>query len=437
MSSASPTVQPEPRASWNWEPSQLIEWQIARLNEQLEAVLQSNGFYRRKFGTSRLRITGLDDLAALPLTCKQELVEAQAAHGLSDHHSYPAERYSRVHRTSGTRGAPLLVMDTADDWQWWADTWQHVLSAAEVTSDDRVFMAFSFGPFIGFWSAYEACVQRGARLIPGGGLSSIARLEFMRQTAPTIIACTPSYALQLAEVAAECHFPIDELPIRRLIVAGEPGGSLLTVRGRIEQLWGAKVIDHCGATEIGPWGFGWPTGGGLHVIETSFIPELLPLPGDVNGSNLCELVLTSLGRWGSPVFRYRTGDLVRGDLVRGECSSNRLCRFLWLHDGIIGRADDMVVVRGVNVFPSSIEAVVRSFPEIAEYRVTIRRRGQLDDLTLEVESSAETAAALTRQLDIAIGLRIEAQGVPAGCLPRGDGKSKRWVDLRVKSASDC
>lgn len=433
MPTVSPAVRPEPHTSWRWEPARLFQWQLARLNEQLEAVLPTNGFYQRKFGTQQLQLTSLDQLVQLPLTTKQELVQAQADFGLSDHHSFPPERYSRVHRTSGTTGAPLLVMDTADDWRWWADTWQHVLAAADVTSDDRVFMAFSFGPFIGFWSAYEACVQRGARLIPGGGLSSIARLEFMRQTSPTVIACTPSYALQLAEVAADCHFPLEELPIRRLIVAGEPGGSLVAVRSRIEELWRARVVDHCGATEIGPWGFGWPSGGGVHVIESSFIAELLPPPGNMGSSDLHELVLTSLGRWGAPVFRYRTGDL-----VRAERPGDGPCRFLWLQEGIIGRADDMVVVRGVNVFPSSIEAVVRRFPEIAEYRVTIRRRGQLDDLTLEVECPEETAAALAQQLDIAIGLRIEATAVRSGSLPRSEGKSKRWIDLRqIRPTSGC
>jgi phenylacetate-CoA ligase len=431
LSLASPAHQPEPRTCWRWDEEQLRKWQLAQLNEQLAAILPSNRFYRRKFGTASLRLGTLDALTELPLTCKQELVDAQAQHGVSDHHSFSADRYCRIHRTSGTSGNPLLVMDTRSDWGWWADTWQHVLTAAEVQASDRVFMAFSFGPFIGFWSAYEACVERGACLIPGGGLSTIARLEFMRQTTPTIVACTPSYALQMAEVAAGCGFPLAQLPVRRLIVAGEPGGSIASVRARIEELWQAEVVDHCGATEIGPWGFGWPTGGGVHVIESSFIAELLPLAAPASDSDLRELVLTSLGRWGAPVFRYRTGDLVRAERPQAGA-----CRFLWLRDGIIGRADDMLVVRGVNIFPSSIEAVVRRFPEISEYRVTIRRRGELDELALEIEAAAETAAALSRQLDIAVGLRIAAQAVPPGTLPRSEGKSKRWVDLRnaVQSA---
>ncbi|MGN6544494.1 MAG: phenylacetate--CoA ligase family protein, partial [Aureliella sp.] len=202
LSLASPVHQPEPRTCWRWDEQQLRDWQLAQLNEQLAAILPTNKFYQRKFGAGELQLQSLEDLTGLPLTCKQELVEAQARHGVSDHHTYAADRYCRIHRTSGTSGSPLLVMDTSRDWQWWADTWQHVLSSAEIDSCDRVFMAFSFGPFIGFWSAYEACVERGACLIPGGGLSTIARLEFMRQTAPSVVACTPSYALQMAEVAA-------------------------------------------------------------------------------------------------------------------------------------------------------------------------------------------------------------------------------------------
>ena len=399
---------------------------MARLNELLSDILPLNRFYRQKFGTDKLRLASLEQLADLPTTSKSELVASQALHGLSQHHTYARDSYKRVHRTSGTHGSPLLILDTVADWQWWSDAWQHVLCAAGVTEQDRVFMAFSFGPFIGFWSAYEACVQRGAQLIPGGGLSSLARLDFMRQTQPTVVACTPSYALQLANVAEQHGFPLGELPVRCLLVAGEPGGSIPAVRGRMEQCWQAQVIDHCGATEIGPWGFGLADGRGIHVIETNFIAELLPVASLPN-SPLRELVLTSLGRTGSPVIRYRTGDLVDAELP-----SSGPCRFLHLKGGIIGRADDMVIVRGVNVFPSSIAAVVERFPRIAEYRVVVQRRGELDDLKLEIEGDEETARHVAQQLDIAIGLRVETQAVAAGSLPRSEGKARRWVDLRFK-----
>lgn len=414
----------DPPCSWQWTDQQRHSWQLARLNEMFAEILPANQFYRAKFGVERLEIHSLEQLSQLPLTIKSELVESQTQHGLSQHHTFSRDKYKRVHRTSGTHGAPLLILDTVADWQWWSDAWQHVLSAAKVTAADRVFMAFSFGPFIGFWSAYEACVQRGAQLIPGGGLSTLARLEFMRQTQPTVIACTPSYALQLANVATQHNFSLTELQIRSLLVAGEPGGSIPAIRQRIEQSWNATVIDHCGATEIGPWGFGLADGAGIHVIETNFIAELLPVPS-LGTSSLRELVLTSLGRTGSPVIRYRTGDL-----VEAENRQTGICRFMHLKGGIIGRVDDMVIVRGVNVFPSSIAAVVERFPAIGEYRMLVQRRGELDDLKLEVEADDSTARQVAQQLDIAIGLRVDICALPAGSLPRSDGKARRWVDLR-------
>ncbi len=424
------TLDPR-QPAWTWSEESLRQWQLLRLNEMLESILPRNRFYAEKLGLQRLQLKTLDELHSLPFTTKLELVQSQNEHGTSDHHTFDTNDYCRVHRTSGMRGEPLVVMDTADDWQWWADTWQHVLSAADVTSHDRVFMAFSFGPFIGFWSAYEAFVQRGARLIPGGGLSTLARLEFMKQTRPTLIACTPSYAMQLAQVASENHFPLRELGVRHLIVAGEPGGSIESVRDCIQTAWGARVIDHSGATEVGPWGFGWPDGHGLHVIESSFIAELIdPVNlGPSHQDGLKELVLTSIGRWGAPVLRYRTGDL-----VRARESTNPDCNFLWLEGGIIGRADDMVVVRGVNIFPSSIDAVLRRFPDVAEYRVTVVRKGQLDELILELEASPETTQSVVQQLDIAIGLRIVAKTVPSGHLPRCEGKGNRWIDARTRDA---
>lgn len=419
------SVDQSPSAAWLWTNSQRQDWQLARLNELLIDILPLNSFYRQKFGTHKLQLASVEQLADLPMTSKSELVASQDLHGLSQHHTYARDSYKRVHRTSGTHGSPLLILDTVADWQWWADAWQHVLCAAGVTEQDRVFMAFSFGPFIGFWSAYEACVQRGAQLIPGGGLSSLARLDFMRQTQPTVVACTPSYALQLANVAEQHGFPLGELPVRCLLVAGEPGGSIPAVRGRIEKCWQAQVIDHCGATEIGPWGFGLADGRGVHVIETNFIAELLPVPALPTVNTLRELVLTSLGRTGSPVIRYRTGDL-----VDAEHPTSGPCLFLHLKGGIIGRADDMVIVRGVNVFPSSIAAVVERFLRIAEYRVIVQRRGELDDLKLEIEGDEETARQVAQQLDIAIGLRVEIQVVAPGSLPRSEGKARRWVDLR-------
>ncbi len=433
-----------PQDTWLWDRSKLEQWQLVQLNRQLAYILPANRFYREKFGSDCLQLGSLDEIHQLPLTTKRELVDAIGPAGWSPHQTYPPEEYSRLHRTSGTTGQPMMILDTVEDWHgWWSTTWQHVLEAAGVTTKDRVFLAFSFGPFVGFWSAHQACADRGCMVITGGGLSSLARLEFLRQTQATVLFCTPTYAMHLAEVAAEEKIDLQSFAVDRIIVAGEAGGSVKAVRDRIASLWHAQVIDHCGATEVGPWGLGWPDRPGVHVIETSFVAELLPIDNasqvcDPNGiriarialegqgdNALYELVLTSLGRYGAPVFRYRTGDIVRASLPQSG-----KCRFLWLDGGVLGRTDDMLIIRGVNIFPSSIDAVLREFHEVGEYRVLVSRRQHLDQLNLEVEVDESTLATVRKRLEIALGIRVEVQAVPKGTLPRHEGKSRRWIDQR-------
>lgn len=267
-------------------------------------------------------------------------------------------------------------------------------------------------------------------MIPGGGLSTLARLELIRDSRATIVGCTPSYALHLAEVAAEQGWKLRDWNVRAMIVAGEPGGSVPSTRQRIEALWGACLIDHAGATEVGPWGFGSADGSGLHVIETEFIAEFFPKPE--YGEQICELVLTSLGRMGSPAIRYRTGDLVKPKFLEDATLSDDLaCRFVKLEGGILGRADDMVIIRGVNIFPASIEAVLRGFPEVDEFRIVLFRQGNLDQLKIEVEGERADLQAIGIAVQLAVGLRIDVQRVAPAKLPRFEGKGKRIVDQRA------
>ncbi len=343
--------------------------------------------------------------------------------------TFPQDRYTRFHQTSGTRGRPLVVLDTAEDWAWWMDCWQFVLDAAEVAPGQCVFMAFSFGPFVGFWSAFDAACARGCLVVPGGGLSTLARLELLRRSQATAVFCTPGYALHLAEVAAENQITIGDLEVTRLILAGEPGGSVPEIRGRIESAWQARVIDHSGATEVGPWGYGDPNGEGLYVNENDFIAEFLSLEtGDAAGEGeLAELVLTNLGRVGSPVVRYRTGDLVRPSWRREGPN-----RFVFLPGGVLSRADDMMVIRGVNVFPSSIEQILRGFPEVIEYRMTARTSGEMDQLVVEIEDRLNDPKRVAQELQLRLGLKVEVHITPIGSLPRVEGKGKRFVDERCK-----
>jgi phenylacetate-CoA ligase len=404
----------------------LVQHQLARLNGLLDRILPDNAFYAGKLGGITRPVTSLDQLATWPFTYKQELI-GSPDHDLAQNRTWPLERYARFHRTSGTHGRPLGVLDTAEDWRWWLDCWQFVLDAAEVTSEDRALMAFSFGPFVGFWSAYDALAERGCLLIPTGGVSTLGRLEMARIAGATVVCCTPSYALHMAEVGADNSLDVGSLGVRRLIVAGEPGGSVPAVRARLEAAWNAQVLDHCGASEVGPWGYGDLAGGSVRVNESEFLAEFLAVATGTPATEgeLAELVLTTLGRFGSPVIRYRTGDLVRPSW-RGEGASG----FVRLEGGILGRADDMLVVRGVNIFPSSIEQIVRSFPEIIEFRTIVTTEAQLDQLLVEIEDRLNSPERVAQELQLRLGLNVEVRPVPLGSLPRHEGKGKRFIDRR-------
>ncbi|HEX3998194.1 MAG TPA: AMP-binding protein [Pirellulales bacterium] len=422
-----PKTAEDRRALETLEPRALGRHQLRRLNELLDRILPENRFYSEKLGEIQRPVRSLDELAAWPFTYKTDLLGSHHEHDLAVNRTWPVDRYSRLHRTSGTHGRPLVVLDTAEDWQWWIECWQFVLDAAEVTPQDVVLMAFSFGPFVGFWSAYDALAERGCLLIPTGGVSTLGRLELARTSQATVICCTPSYALHMAEVAADNKFDVAGMGVRRIIVAGEPGGSVPAVRNRIEEAWGAKLLDHCGATEVGPWGYGDLAGTGVSVNESEFIAEFLSVATGTPAAEgeLAELVLTALGRFGSPAIRYRTGDLVR-PVWHGEGPS----RFVRLDGGILGRTDDMLVVRGVNIFPSSIEQIVRSFPEVVEFRAIVYKAAQLDQLRLEVEDRSNDPARIAQELQLRLGMSVEVQPVPLGSLPRFEGKGKRFIDRR-------
>ncbi len=296
------------------------------------------------------------------------------------------------------------------------ECWKAVYGGAKVDSRDRIFFPFSFGPFLGFWTAFEAGCQIGAHCIPAGGLSSQARLSMIDTLQPTVVCCTPTYALRLLEVAGEMRGGAPDLSgtsVRVLIVAGEAGGSIPSTRERIEQGWGARVIDHHGLTEVGPISFEcWESPGSLHLNEAQYICEVLEPDSDrpVADGERGELVVTNLGRAASPLIRYRTGDIV----IRrsGPCACGR--DFARLEGGILSRADDMVNVRGVNVYPSAVESVVRRFGEVAEYRATVAANGSLRELLVEIE--------LMAGIDRSIRYRVARRG-RAARIARPDGAS--------------
>jgi phenylacetate-CoA ligase len=412
----------------------LADLQADRLRRQIQEILPRNRFYARKFAQAGLETAAVQtpaDLARLPFTTKAELLADQADYPpYGTVLTYPVSRYCRLHQTSGTLGRPLRWLDTAESWDWVLGCWQAIFAFVGVGPGDRLFFPFSFGPFLGFWAAFEAAARLGCLCLPGGGMSSSARLRFLLDNEATVVLCTPTYALRLAEVAREEEIDLASAPVRMLIVAGEPGGSIPATRSRIEAAWGARVFDHSGMTEIGALGIECPESpAGLHLLETDCLAEVIqPDTGApaVRGE-VGELVLTNLGRWGSPLLRYRSGDLVRVDPRPCPCGRP----FLHLEGGILGRTDDMIHVRGNNLYPSALEAVIRRFPAVAEYRVEVDQSGPLGVLRVEIEPGAgdgrEVAEHVGRAIRDELLFRAEVRAVPPGTLPRFDMKARRIV----------
>jgi phenylacetate-CoA ligase len=410
----------------------VAEVQRDRLRALLAEILPRHPFYADKFAAARVDSRAVE-LTRLPFTTKAELLAEQAAHPPYGRlHTYPLDRYGRFHQTSGTSGQPLRWLDTAESWKWLLRCWEAYYRIIGLRPDDRLFFAFSFGPFLGFWTAFDAAARLGCLCLPGGGLSSAARLGLLLDNEATVVLCTPTYALRLAEVAAEEGIDLARSPVRALIVAGEPGGSIPATRHRIEALWGARVFDHSGMTEVGAVGIECPENpAGLHLLETDYIAEVIePETGrTVAPGELGELVLTNLGRLGSPVIRYRTGDLVRVDATPCPCGRS----LVRLAGGILGRADDMIPVRGNKLYPGALEAIIRRFAEVAEYRMAVDRSSSLAELRVDLEPLPEVdggdlAERVGRAIAAELLFRADVRVVPPGSLPRFEMKARRLVN---------
>ncbi|MEY3457524.1 MAG: hypothetical protein RL215_681 [Planctomycetota bacterium] len=444
VSQAIPAVtQATPDYSVIWQDrEQLEQLQLRRLRELLEAIIPRNRFWTTRLqsaGLSARSLQSLADLERFPFCTKEELVadqERQPPYG--SNLTYPSTRYRRVHQTSGTTGRPLRWMDTADSWAWLLGCWQQIYTLAGLTSWDRLFFPFSFGPFLGFWAAFEGALHYGNFCVSGGGMSTSLRLRAMLENEATVVCCTPTYALRMAETAMAEGIDLQESSVRLLIVAGEPGGTIPSTRQRLSELWDARILDHWGMTEAGSLAAeSEDRPGGMYLLETECIGEILR-PGSserAEAGEVGELVITTLGRIGSPLLRYRTGDLVRW----GEepDSSGRVLR--WLEGGILGRVDEMVIVRGNNVYPSSIEAVVREFPEVAEFQVELSTVREMRELCVVIEPAAGTKAdaeglmeRLRGILRSRLGFSVDVRCVEPGVLPRFEMKSRRVVELPAR-----
>jgi phenylacetate-CoA ligase len=410
--------------------------QLESLRELVAELIPANRFYTHKLQDAGVGfdIASLADFSSrFPLTTKAELVADQQANPpYGTNLTYPLNRYTRFHQTSGTSGQPMRWLDTPESWDAMIESWSEVFRAAGVQAGDRVMFAFSFGPFLGFWLAFEAAERLGGLCLPGGGLSSAARLRLMRDNQANVLCCTPTYAMRLAEVAATERIEIAALHVKTIIVAGEPGGSIPATRAKLQSLWpGARIFDHHGMTEVGPVTHECPVHPGvLHVIESGYLAEVID-PASGQSATNGELILTTLTRTGSPLLRYRTGDLVKCEERGAKCECGR--NTLRLSGGILGRVDDMVIVRGVNVYPSAVEEILRREADLTEYQVHVTKQGPLSELRLEIEPADRCAdvnglkTRVRQSLETAFNLRIPVDTVAPGSLPRFEMKAKRWL----------
>jgi len=419
----------------------LRDVQEERLRHIVEHAYGNSRFYRRKFDEAGLKpedVRTIEDLPKLPVTTKEELRDSQAREPMwGDILAVPVEQCITVHFTSATTGLPVALLDTWDVWHnGFVESYARGIYAMGVRPNDAILPAFAYGPYIGFWSAHIAMERIGCLVMPGGGASTEQRINYMRTYPITVLCCTPSYALFLAEQAQKMGIDLrKEANIRLTFHTGEPGGAIPSVKHKIEEAFGCKTYDIAGLTEIAAWGFECePQPGGDHIHDDYVLSEVLDLdtgkpvgPGEPG-----ELILTNLYRHAMPLLRYRTKDIVK--IASTPCPCGRT--FRRFEGGVIGRLDDMKKVRGVVVYPSKIEECVRSFDEVAEYQVIFHRQEGLDEITVRVEpmpqADPEFARKLQEQLRLAIGIRCGVDLLEPDSLPRWDHKARRFKDERTE-----
>ncbi len=414
--------------------------QFSKLQDLLKKVYASNIFYQTKYkkvGVKLSDIKSLDDLQKLPFTVKKEFEADQNDYPLFGRNlTEPLENYVQYHQTSGTTGKPLKFLDTKESWAWRGRVASCILKGAGVGKGDKVLFPFNFGPYTAFWALYEGVYQLGYLAIPTGGWTSVQRLNSIIENGVTVLPMTPTYAVRLADIAREEGIDIANSSVRTLMLTGEPGGLVSTIREKLQGLWGARTFDYMGMTEVGTWGFQCTEEpNGVHVNEGEFIPEVVdPDSGEpVKKGEIGELVITNLGRSCMPAIRYRTGDRVKEK--SGVCACGRTFRVF--EGGILGRKDEMLVVRAVNVFPAYLVRAVEDQVQAGDNFLVeaYKDDGGIDQLRviLEIKEQDRHQAvqqAIRDEVKRKVNLRIETHIVEPGTIPKSDFKTKRFVDRR-------
>src|SRR2546430_1557672 len=390
-------LTPRPMAARYLEPrlerssrAEMTRLQTRRFKEQLRHAYAHSPFYCRKLkaaGVTPAAIRTLDDLRKLPFTTKDELKENPAVKPpWGDGLALPFADVLRVHMASATTGRPLAFLDTREDWHGFYHSYARSLYAYGIRRPDVVMAAFSYGPWIGYWSGFYAAQDLGCLVFPVGGLTTDQRIDALLSYPITVLGCTPSYALFLAEAAGKKGIDLaKQAKVRITWHTGEPGAAIPATKARIEAAFGAKEFDLPGLTEIAAWGFECDARAGLtHVHEDYCYPEILDEQGrPVGPGGRGEPVLTSLYRKAMPLIRYSTPDLRQLADRTGPCGRTLQAP----EDGVLARLDDMRKIRGIIVYPRRIEELVRPHASVDEFQIVFRRLEGLDDVLIRIDPS--------------------------------------------------
>jgi len=419
-------------------PEEMRRFQLEHLKKTVNWVYEKIPFYKNRFDEQGIKpedIKTLEDLSKLPFTAKTDL---------RDHYPFglcavPLSQVVRIHASSGTTGKPITGPYTANDLEQWTECMARTLYAAGVRSHDICQNAYGMGLFTGGLGIHQGATRIGAAVIPISSGQTERQIMILQDFGVTVLCCTPTYALNIAERAEEMGVKIRDLPLRIGCFGAEPW--TVEMRKEIEQRLGIKAMETYGLTEFGGPGtsFDCIEQNGLHINEDHFIPEIVdPVTGEVFPlGTKGELVLTAIQREAMPMIRYRTRDITTLRRVRCECG-----RTFIKMDKVYGRSDDMLIISGVNVFPSQIESLLLDIPEIEpQYVIIIRKKGYLDQLHVDVEAKKETyeggpqrIAAVEKKVEAKIrgiiGLGVRIRLVPPKAITRSEGKAKRVIDER-------
>ncbi|WP_078428070.1 phenylacetate--CoA ligase family protein [Alkalihalobacterium alkalinitrilicum] len=420
---------------------------LSRIQEQLEYVYNELPFYRKHYDAHGFKpsdVQTLDDFTTkVPIITKKMLVADQKENPIFGSYAgnFSEDEIARIHGSSGTSGTPTFYRVSKDDWNRAADVHAMAQWAAGIRPNDIMQIAFPFALFFGGWGVLQGAERIGATAFPTGPMETERQLELLFKIRPTVFSATPSYCLHLAKKGRELGYDMANCSVKRLLVGGEAGGSLPNTKRALEEGWGASVHDCASTSEMYPFqtNVECEAHQGVHVYTDEVYGEIVhrdntneKVPNGMRGA----IVYTHLWRKSQPMIRFWSGD--ESYMDDKVCSCGRT--YPRLPEGVLGRLDDMLIIRGANIYPSAVENVVRSFNWSGpEFQIIVEKNGELDEITITIECNKRMyeeskldvwKKEAEAKLKVTLGIRVKVEVVETGILDETIFKAKRVVDKR-------